>query len=179
MELIGKNIRLRTLQKKDLSKMVLWNRDLEIQNYVDCTLPDNLIHLERWYCENIPDRHYKIFAIETTDGCLIGDMELDHICWSKRETELRIRIGEKEFWGKGFGSEAVSLVQNYIFNEKNFYRVYLRVYDFNQRAIRCYLKNGFRPVGILHRTEPDWKDIILMEIKAIQYQKTFGIRIAG
>ncbi len=173
MELIGKNIRLRPLQKSDLSKMVGWNIDEELQNFVDCTLPDNLFQLERWYLENVPDRHYQIFAIETLDGCLIGDMELDHICWSKRETELRIRIGEKEFWGRGFGSEAVSLVLNYIFQAKNFSRVYLRVYDFNQRAINCYLKNGFRPVGLLHRTEQDWKDIILMEIKGIWYQRNY------
>ena len=171
MELIGKNIRLRPLQKSDLSKMVRWNIDEELQNFVDCTLPDNLFHLERWYLENVPDRHYQIFAIETLDGCLIGDMELDHICWSKRETELRIRIGEKEFWGRGLGSEAVSLVLNYIFQAKNFSRVYLRVYDFNQRAINCYLKNGFRPIGLLHRTEKDWKDIILMEVKGTRYQR--------
>jgi RimJ/RimL family protein N-acetyltransferase len=171
MELIGKNIRLRPLQKSDLSKMVLWNIDEELQNFVDCTLPDNLFHLERWYLENVPDRHYQIFAIETRDGCLIGDMELDHICWSKRETELRIRIGEKEFWGQGLGTEAVALVLNYVFQVKSFFRVYLRVYDFNHRAINCYLKNGFRPIGVLHRTEKDWKDIILMEIKGTRYQK--------
>lgn len=173
MELIGKNIRLRPLQKSDLLKMVGWNIDEELQNFVDCTLPDNLFHLERWYLENVPDRHYQIFAIETLDGCLIGDMELDHICWSKRETELRIRIGEKEFWGRGFGSEAVSLVLNYIFQAKNFFRVYLRVYDFNQRAINCYLKNGFRPVGLLHRNEKGWKDIILMEVKGSWHQRNY------
>ncbi|HBF39395.1 MAG TPA: hypothetical protein DDW50_19005 [Firmicutes bacterium] len=178
MELIGKNIRLRPLQKSDLSKMVLWNIDAELQNFVDCTLPDNLFHLERWYHENVPDRHYQIFAIETVEGCLIGDMELDHICWSKRETELRIRIGEKEFWGKGLGTEAVSLVLNYMFQAKNFFRVYLRVYDFNQRAIHCYLKNGFRPIGLLHRAEKDWKDIILMEIKGTWYQR-ISRKIAG
>ena len=178
MELIGKNIRLRPLQKSDLSKMVLWNVDQELQNFVDCTLPDNLFHLERWYFENVPDRHYQVFAIETINGCVIGDMELDHICWSKRETELRIRIGEKEYWGKGLGTEAVSLVLNYVFQVKNFFRVYLRVYDFNQRAINCYLKNGFRPVGILHRAEKDWKDIILMELKGTSYQRNIQ-KIAG
>jgi diamine N-acetyltransferase len=179
MELIGKNIHLRSLQSKDLPKMVLWNRDVEIQTYVDCTLPDNLIHLERWYDDNVPDRHYQIFAIETLDGHLIGDMELDHICWNKREAELRIRIGEKSFWGKGLGSEAVHLILDYIFISKNFYRIYLRVYDFNQRAIQCYVKNGFKPIGVLHRAEQNWKNIILMEVKGTKYQKMLKVRIAG
>jgi RimJ/RimL family protein N-acetyltransferase len=179
MELIGKNIQLRPLQIRDLPRMVLWNRDAEIQTYVDCTLPDNLIHLERWYYDNVPDRHYQVFAMETMDGNLIGDMELDHICWSKREAELRIRIGEKDFWGKGFGSEAMRLILDYVFGTKNFYRVYLRVYNFNQRAIQCYLKNGFKPIGVLRRVDQDWKDIILMEIKETRYQKIFNARIAG
>jgi RimJ/RimL family protein N-acetyltransferase len=179
MELIGKRIQLRSLQIRDLPRMVLWNRDAEIQNFVDCTLPDNLTHLERWYHQNVPDRHYQIFAIETMDGYLIGDIELDHICWSKREAELRIRIGEKEFWGKGFGSEALHLLLNYIFCDKNFYRAYLRVYNFNQRAIHCYLKNGFKPIGILHRVEQDWKDIILMELKGAKYLKMINTRMAG
>jgi Acetyltransferases, including N-acetylases of ribosomal proteins len=179
MELVGEKIQLRPLQVGDLPRMVLWNRDAEIQNYVDCTLPDNLLNLERWYYQNVPDRHYQIFAMETMDGYLIGDMELDHICWSKREAELRIRIGEKEFWGRGFGSEALRLILDYVFRTKNFYRVYLRVYNFNQRALRCYLKNGFRPVGVLHRADHEWKDIILMEIKETNYQKMINARIAG
>jgi RimJ/RimL family protein N-acetyltransferase len=113
------------------------------------------------------------------DGYLIGDMELDHICWSKREAELRIRIGEKEFWGKGFGSEALHLILNHIFYTKNFYRIYLRVYSFNKRAINCYLKNGFKPIGLLHRVNQDWKDIILMEIKGTKFQKMVNTKIAG
>ena len=179
MELIGKSILLRPLQIRDLPKMILWNRDAEIQKYVDCTLPVNLIDLERWYNDNVPDRHYQIYALETREGYLIGDMELDHICWSKREAELRIRIGEKEFWGKGLGSEAVGLILDYVFNAKNFYRIYLRVYHFNHRAIQCYVKNGFRPTGVLRRTDRDWKDIVLMELKGIRFQRMERRKIAG
>ncbi len=179
MELIGKNVRLRPLLIQDLPKMVTWNCDDEIQSFVDCTLPSNLHNLERWYHENVPDRHYQIFAIETADGVLIGDLELDHICWSKREAELRIRIGEKNYWGQGFGSEALKLVLGYMFNEKKFLRIYLRVYTFNRRAINCYLKNGFRSVGILHRGVREWKDIVLMETNAIKYRKILERRIAS
>ncbi|MGE5583067.1 MAG: GNAT family N-acetyltransferase [Bacillota bacterium] len=173
MELRGKKVQLRPLEVKDLPKMVLWNLDDEIQSFVDCSLPNDLLSLERWYSENVPDRHYQIFAIETVDGELIGDLELDHICWSKREAELRIRIGEKDFWGKGFGSEALHLILDHFLVGKRFYRIYLRVYDFNHRAIGCYLKNGFKPIGILHRRVKDWKDIILMEVKRAKYVKFF------
>ena len=114
MILDGKRIRLRPLTVNDLSIMIFWNRDFELQQYVDCNLPDEPQELERWFNENVPDRHYQIFAIETTAGKLIGDLELDHICWNKREAELRIRIGEKNYWDQGLGSEAIKLLFNYL-----------------------------------------------------------------
>ncbi|HOJ77302.1 MAG TPA: GNAT family N-acetyltransferase [Bacillota bacterium] len=179
MELRGVNIRLRPLTVKDLCKMVNWNCDSEVQYYVDCNLPDNLIELERWYSENVPDRNYQIYGIETVDGKLIGDLELDHICWSKREAELRIRIGEKSYWGKGLGTEALNLFLEFVFEKKRLKRVYLRVYHFNERAIRCYLKNGFKQKGILQRQSHSWKDIVLMEVDAVSFRKIAKSKLAG
>lgn len=171
MELIGKKIRLRPLSVNDLKTLARWNQDAELQEFVDCDLPTTYHQLERWYQENVPDRHYQVFAIETVSGRLIGDLELDHICWSRREAELRIRIGEKDCWNQGLGTEAIQLVFDYILAEKKFNRIYLRVYRFNKRAISCYRKNGFKQVGILRRRTKGWKDIILMEIDRLQYQK--------
>ncbi|HEX7715280.1 MAG TPA: GNAT family protein [Bacillota bacterium] len=178
MELVGTKIRLRPFAVDDLSKMAFWNKDEELQVYVDCDLPGNRDELEIWYHDNIPDRYYRIFAIETLKGQLIGDLELDHICWIKREAELRIRIGEKGYWGQGIGAEALRLILEHVFTVRQFRRVYLRVYHFNERAIRCYSKLGFRPIGRLHRNTGNWKDIILMELSNREYQR--GLRsLAG
>lgn len=171
MELVGTKIRLRPFAFDDLSQMALWNKDEELQTYVDCDLPGNRDELEIWYRNNIPDRYYRIFAIETLKGQLIGDLELDHICWIRREAELRIRIGEKGYWGQGIGAEALRLILEYIFTVRRFHRIYLRVYHFNERAIRCYSKLGFRPVGRLHRNTDNWKDIILMELSSREYRR--------
>lgn len=170
MELVGRQLRLKPLVLADLKHMAVWNGDAELQSFVDCDLPFELPALEEWFRANIPDRHYQIFTIEK-EGCLIGDLELDHINWRKRETELRIRIGDKNYWGQGFGSEAICLILYHLFVEREFQRVYLRVYEFNKRAIRCYLKNGFKQTGLLHRFNRDWKDIILMEINASTYRR--------
>jgi RimJ/RimL family protein N-acetyltransferase len=171
MELIGVRTRLRPFSMPDLNRMVFWNRDPEVQAYVDCNLPDELAELKIWYQTSVFDQYYWIFAIETIEGDLIGDLELDHICWNRREAELRIRIGEKDFWGKGFGSEALKLILDYTLIFREFHRIYLRVYHFNQRAIHCYQKLGFKPIGILRRNSPGWKNIILMELTKANYQK--------
>lgn len=170
MELVGRQLRLRPLLLADLKHMVVWNGDAELQSFVDCDLPVDLTDLEEWYRTNVPDRHYQIFGIEK-EGRLIGDLELDHINWRKREAELRIRIGDKQFWGQGLGSEALCLIFYHLFMERQFQRIYLRVYEFNKRAIRCYLKNGFKQTGLLHRYNQDWKDIILMEINFHTYRR--------
>lgn len=177
MELTGKKIRLRPLSVNDLDALARWNQDAELQEFVDCNLPTARHQLERWYQDNVPGRHYQVFAIETANGRLIGDLELDHICWSKREAELRIRIGEKDCWDQGLGSEAIQLVFDYILAGKKFNRIYLRVYRFNKRAISCYLKNGFKRVGILRRPTEGWKDIILMEIDRLQYRRGFQSKV--
>ena len=179
MELKGSIIRLRPLAVSDLTVMAGWNCDPELQNFVDCDLPGDPQQLERWYHANVPDRNYQIFAMEAASGQLIGDMELDHICWNKREAELRIRIGDRRFWGQGYGSEAIQLMLNHFMTERNFNRIYLRVYEFNHRAIRCYLKNGFQQIGILQRRRSGWKNIILMEITRQKFNQTFACQRAG
>lgn len=169
MELVSGQLRLRPLTLADLTQMVVWNRDPELQFFVDCDLPTDLKSLEKWFHTNIPDRHYQIFIIEVA-GLPVGDLELDHICWKKREAELRIRIGDKNYWNRGLGSEALHLILDHFFGERDFQRIYLRVYDFNKRAIRCYQKNGFKQIGFLHRADRDWKNIILMEINMNYYR---------
>lgn len=171
MELVRGRIRLKRLTVEDLPQMVVWNCDDEVQFYVDCDLPGNLGELKQWYETSSSDPNYRIYAIQTLAGETIGDLELDHICWSKREAELRIRIGVKDLWGQGYGREAIRLILEDLLVAKKFVRIYLRVYYFNERAIRCYSRIGFRRVGILKRNCPQWKNIILMEISRAQFIK--------
>lgn len=179
MELVGLRIRLRRLMPEDLSEMVVWNCDNEIQFYVDCDLPGNLGELKQWYETCASDPNYRIYVIQKLTGEIIGDLELDHICWSKREAELRIRIGVKGLWGQGYGREAIRLILENLLVDKKFSRIYLRVYHFNQRAIRCYSKIGFRRVGILKRNCPQWKSIILMEISREHFLKLNNPSMVG
>jgi RimJ/RimL family protein N-acetyltransferase len=52
-------------------------------------------------------------------------------------------LGEKEFWNKGYGTEAMQLVLQHGFQTLNLNRIMLEVYTTNPRAIRCYEKVGF------------------------------------
>jgi len=64
-------------------------------------------------------------------------------------------IGERDFWGRGYGTDVMKLILRYAFMEINLRRVTLTVFEYNPRAIRSYEKAGFRHEGrlrkLLHR----------------------------
>ncbi|MGI8861096.1 MAG: GNAT family N-acetyltransferase [Rubrobacteraceae bacterium] len=86
------------------------------------------------------------FAIEADDRP-IGHCDLFHIDETSRQAELGITIGDKEYWGRGYGREAVSLLLGYAFRLQNLHRVWLEVHAENERAIRAYRSCGFVEEG--------------------------------
>ena len=100
------------------------------------------------------------------DNQVIGDIELDHIAWRSGDAELRIRIGRKDLWNQGLGTDAVETILGYAFQRLNLNRIYLRVYAHNKRAIRCYTKSGFRKEG---RLNTRFGKILLMRITVSEY----------
>ena len=86
------------------------------------------------------------FTIEA-DGACIGHCGLFHFDVASRHCELGIAIGEKEYWGRGYGREAVRLLLDYAFRVRNFRRVWLETHAANERAIRAYRACGFVEEG--------------------------------
>lgn len=73
----------------------------------------------------------------------------DYIDWKNRNAELGITIGEKAYWGQGYGTDAIRTLLDLAFREMNLHRIFLRVDEDNARGIRCYEKVGFRQEGTL------------------------------
>jgi len=87
---------------------------------------------------------------------------------------IGIFIGDKSFWGKGYGTEAIELLTDFIFNEMNINKVKLNVYSFNKRAVRCYEKCGFVREGVLRQEiyrEGRYHDDIVMGLLRDEYKK--------
>ena len=92
------------------------------------------------------------FAIRTLTGDrLIGFIELDGIQWAHGDAYLAIGIGERDLWGKGYGTDAMRETLRFAFEELNLHRVTLTVFEYNPRAIRTYEKVGFREEGRLRQ----------------------------
>lgn len=63
-----------------------------------------------------------------------------NIDYKNCNAECIIDIGDKNYLGKGYGTEAMKLLLNYSFLEMNLNRVYLRAISFNDRDIKLYEK---------------------------------------
>lgn len=120
--------------------------------------------------------HRYSFAVRTIEGdTYIGFFGLwVHLVHS--EAWVGIGIGEREFWGRGYGTEMMNLCLQYVFDELCLERVSLGLHAFNERALKSYEKCGFRLEGRTRqdvmregrRTDTLWMGILREEWQEMQ-----------
>jgi RimJ/RimL family protein N-acetyltransferase len=81
------------------------------------------------------------------DDALIGFIGFFNLQWNHGDTLVAIALGEREYWGKGYGTDAMRVILRYGFEELNLHRVGLIVFEYNPRARRSYEKAGFEYEG--------------------------------
>jgi len=113
------------------------------------------------------DNRYPL-AIETLEGKHIGNCTCYDIDEKKGEAQVGIMIGDKDYWDKGYGTDAANTLIDHIFNTSTLYRLYLKTLDWNERAQKCFIKCGFTPCGQLKH---EGHNFILMELKREQWEK--------
>ena len=114
------------------------------------------------------DRRTLNFIIVRRDGNdPVGYIGLAGIDDRGASAELRIIVGEVGEWDKGLGEEAIRLMLEHAFNARNLLRIWLRVAEYNARAIACYRKCGFKDEGRArhdHYHKAAWRDALWMSI---------------
>jgi len=167
----GERVRLRAVERSDVEKFHVWINDPEVTEGLALYLPMSMRDEESWF-EGIAHRppQEKPLAIECRDGDgwkLIGNsgfFDLDH---NAHSAEIGIMIGDKSYWNKGYGTEAMSLLLQHGFETLNLHRILLRVYVSNPRAIRSYEKAGFTHEGRLREAvyqHGRYGDVLMMSV---------------
>lgn len=167
----GERVYLRPLEKSDLAAIVRWDEDDEIIEAMGKKFRDNGECLN-WFAAIKPEGRRRVLAIENESGELIGELELDNLSPKEGAIELSICIGNRACWNQGYGTEAIQLVRDNLFQTTRLKRIYLRVYRSNKRAIRCYEKCGFVKEAILplsQRQVGRRDDVVLMAITRARY----------
>jgi RimJ/RimL family protein N-acetyltransferase len=184
---IGQLVRLAMVPPEEFAVMLARSgRDVEFKRLIDSE-PLTLYSKEgikKWFEQysekGLPEHaHFMIRTLE--DDRLIGDVDLDGMRWSCRDCYVGIGIDDREFWGKGFGTDAMRLALRYAFTELDLQRVTLNVFEYNPRAIRSYEKVGFKHEGrqrfVIHRDGRRW-DILYMGILKTEWLAVNGSQMS-
>jgi RimJ/RimL family protein N-acetyltransferase len=150
----GEKVILRALSREDLQRQWAFNNDLEIEvlGGGDPPEPQALERLEAEFDASTQKggRDGTSFAIEA-DGKYIGGCALFHFDQIAHTCEMGIGIGDRAYWGHGYGRDAIRVVLEYAFRLRNVHKVWLTVNSDNERAIRSYERCGFVEEGRLRK----------------------------
>jgi len=152
----GKRVRMRPIEKKDLEKTLKWANDPEIAYYTGYIFPVSMEMEVKWYERILAEENRKTFIIENKEGVVIGLTATLNIDWKNRKAERSMLIGEKEYWDQGYGRESVRTMLNHIFNIMGMNKVYGRIIDYNEAALKMDLGAGYSQEGYI-------KDDILIQ----------------
>ena len=151
----GSRVLLRSKRLSDAPQDYAWRRDPELARY-DASPPLRGSYAEylATYREELrhPLSYRRVVAIDELRGRQIGNAMYYNIDLARREAEVGITIGESAYWGRGYGSEAIGLLVDYIFTNSVLTRLYLHTLDWNLRAQRSFARAGFRDCGRARRS---------------------------
>jgi len=173
--LIGQKVVLRDKSIDDAENDYAWRCDSGL-----CLL-DAVTALDMPYGEYVgyyadelryPSKRRCRFAIDTLDeGRHVGNIMYYDIDRDSRQAELGIMIGDREYWGLGYGADAVATLVRHIFDDTNIDRVHLKTLEWNLRAQQCFRKCGFVACG---RTTRHGHDFLVMELHRRRVEEARG-----
>lgn len=163
----GDRVILRPVSVEDVPLMLKWINNPNVRKYLSVPFPTTEGEEMEWI-ENLHKRKQNdvTLAIEV-DGKIIGTMGLHRIHWRNRVATTGTLIGEEDFWGKGYGTEAKMHLLNYAFNTLNLRKICSSVLAFNERSYRYGLRCGYREEGRLkqhHFHDGQYHDEILLAV---------------
>lgn len=176
----GERVSLRPFRREDLPRLRRWYDDGDVMQYWGERMP--LLAEGQFEADLAPGGRFTSFE-NSGSFCIwdeterpIGRIDYDGSAMRDRRAQLGILIGEKDAWDQGYGSEAVVLLLNWLFNHRNFHRVWLTVQANNPRAMRVYEKVGFSPEGIWREHnfyDGHWHDEHLYGILAREFNARY------
>ncbi|HET8798870.1 MAG TPA: GNAT family protein, partial [Thermoanaerobaculia bacterium] len=162
----GEHVILRAFEREDAERCYRWMNDPSIVRTLKTRYPiafqNEMEWLERAMHPSASERH---FAIERKDDRThIGNASIHEIDWVSRTAAFGLFIGEPSAWNRGFGSDAVSTLVRFAFEEMNLQKLRINVFEYNDRAKHVLETHGFVQEGRLRREfyrEGSYHDILV------------------
>ncbi len=175
----GEKVSLGVILREDIPKIWEWKNDREVtRSLADPSDVSTLEEWEKWY-ENLASKKptKRAFAILNEESKIVGIVIVSRIDFRNGTAEIGYFLG-KEYWNRGYASEAVKLILEYCFRYMNLRKVFARTYENNVASIRVLEKNGFRLVGKLRKhmwTPEGYVDVLFYDIMREEWKASTGL----
>ena len=177
-KMVGERCYLSPMSLEDAGKYTEWFNDLEVSVYLETISSVITLENEKKGIERITSssNDYPFAIVDKKNNQLIGNCGLHRVNLIQSTATLGIFIGDKAYWSKGFGMEAVQLVLDFGFNILNLHNIMLQVFEYNKRGIKCYEKCGFKEIGRRREARKvggKRYDSVFMDILATEYTSPY------
>ena len=174
---IGDRLYLSPMNPNDVEKYVEWISSPIVSDGMGNTSNILTEAVDKEFIETALKNGDKCFAIILLKNDeLIGNCSIYVKSANDGVSELGIFIGDEKFRNNGYGQEALNLLLDYGFNYLNLNSVYLSVFSFNDVAIHCYKKIGFREAGRLRENyflNGKYYDVVYMDILKREFNGSY------
>lgn len=172
-KLLGDRIYLSPRNADDYELFTEWLNDFETTDYLGRSGELMSLEGEKEYLEknNNPIATFTIVTLDSDK--MIGTVSLENVDSINRTATLGIFIGDKDYRSKGYGTEAIKLLLEYGFKYMNLNNIKLDLMEFNERALKCYKKCGFKEYGRRRKCKfinGKYYDSISMDILAEEFE---------
>lgn len=175
-KLVGERIYLSPRSLEDAELFTQWLNDFETTDYTGRSGSIMSLEGEKRYLEDKYEVEACFSIVTLDDNKLIGSIGIESINHIHRAGTLGIFIGDKDYRSKGYGTEAIRLILDYGFNYLNLNNINLHVLEFNERALNCYKKCGFKECGRRRKanfTNGKYYDLLEMDILAEEFKESY------
>ena len=159
----GKLVFLKPLTSKEKKQVDIWDKDLEVSKHRE---------VDGEKKKKLKSISFSIYDKATFK--LIGNIGISSIDLKNKHAEIGMAIGDKNYWGKGYGTDTIKVILNYCFSKLDLNKVYLDVWEENKRAINCFLKCDFKNDGVLRqhvRKGNKYHNKLVMSILRSEWEK--------
>ena len=176
-KLVGQRIYLSPLSIDDAEKYVEWFCDFSLADGVGKSGSIITVETEKtWLGEAIKNNYFNFAIVNLENDELIGNCGFNKIDQQNRTGTVGIFIGSENDRSKGYGEETLNLLLDYGFNYLNLNNISLTVMSFNNRAISCYKKVGFKEIGRMRECyylNGKYYDKVYMDILTREFEGSY------
>lgn len=138
---------IRPITIDDKHEIFKYRRDKEVNKYQGW-IPETIEDVELFIGEvskqiNVPGTWFQLVIVDKETQVIVGDLGIHFIDSENKQAEIGCTLN-KDFQKKGFATESLKRVIDYLFNELNKHRIITSIDPDNENSIRLVERIGFR-----------------------------------